>query len=518
MSKDGKMVAASSGNCIYLWDVSTGKQLHAGHGHATQVSRVAFSGDGRYLISGASNSLRVWDLSTGKELHSTRPPGGYSMSFFSLSDDGKVARWVGYDRAVYQWKVGVARDAVKLTNPRTNNISYSYQAVSPDGKWMVGINYNDRKARLIDLVGTKSDKELITLPQAYSNNLTFSPDGKRVAIGSSDRSITVFDVPSGEQIKKVAGEANPNGYYYGSPTVYFSNDSRGLLTFDQNGEGKLLEVLTGSARLVMPRDQPGGYSSPNAIVWSRDNRLVARSSYDGTVTVMDAMTGKELMRRQTGQGAVSGLAFSKDGRKLATGGANTTVMVWDVPAPSRPTLGGSLDEKTAWRDLEDADAGKAYRAMAFLYSAPNTTIKLFKANLKPRQPANPSRIVQLIKDLDDDKYMTREKASDELGELGVLAEEALKKASKGDSLEVRRRAQDLLRRLKGGTGVAPERLRAYRAVEVLEMIGTPAAKDVLKEVLKSKVDKALEESVKETLARLGEVQDPTKSSGSTAKP
>lgn len=508
MSADGKMVAASSGNCIFLWDVSTGKQLHAGHGHSTQVNRLAFSGDGKFVMSVGGSTMRVWDLSTGKEVHNARAMYGYNMFHFTMSDDGKVARWVdGSSRAVFQWRVGVDPTPTRLTNPRNLNFGYYSQAVSPDGKWMAAVNSNDRKVRLIDLLGNTADRDLgQLLPNAYSNTLTFSPDGRRLAIGSSDRSITIFDVKSAEQLRKIPGETNPGGYYYSAPQVHFSGDSRSIVAFD--GEVKLIEAQTGSERRRLPRDQT---SSPNAVVWSRDSRLLARSSYDGTVSVVDMLTGTELMRRQTGQGPVYGLAFSKDGRQLATGGANTTVMVWDVKAPGRPTVAGSLDEKTAWRDLEDPDAGKSHRAMVYLYGSPNSTMKLFRANLKPRQASNPSRIVALIKELDDDRYIVREKASDELAELGTLAEEALKEAVKGDSLEVRRRAQDVLRRMKGGTGVAPERLRAYRAVEVLEMIGTAEARQLLRDTLKYKIDKALEESIKESLARLGEpLEDPTR--------
>ena len=70
----------------------------------------------------------------------------------------------------------------------------------------------------------------------------------------------------------------------------------------------------------------------------------------------------------------------------------------------------------------------------------------------------------------------------------------------------------ILRRFRKGEVIARQGEAGWTAFYAL------TGEDVLKQVLKSKVDKALEESVKETLARLGEVQDPTKTGGSTAKP
>jgi WD40 repeat protein len=275
-----------------------------------------------------------------------------------------------------------------------------------------------------------------------------------------------------------------------------------VLKFD--GELRVVETASGSERMRLPRTITG---SPNQVVWSEDGRLVARGDSDGLVTVYDTFTGKEILRRNGGQGTVQSLAFSRDGRKVASGGANTTVLVWEVPIPTRPTRMAGLDDDGAWRDLEDSDGARSFRAMIHLTASPDDTIRLLKARLKPRPPADPKRIKQLIEDLDSDSYAVREKASQDLAELGLAAEEAVKAAVSSPSLEVRRRAEDLLRKLKGGTGVAPDRLRARRAVEVLEKIGTPAAKELLESLLdrtKTKLEPALEGAIRASLRRMGE--------------
>jgi hypothetical protein len=80
----------------------------------------------------------------------------------------------------------------------------------------------------------------------------------------------------------------------------------------------------------------------------------------------------------------------------------------------------------------------------------------------------------------------------------------LLKAKESASPEVRRRADDLLRRFGKG-GVAPERLRFVRAVEVLERAGTPEARRALEGLLKGSLEPAAEQEVRASLERLGAV-------------
>jgi WD40 repeat protein len=491
LSRDGKRAATVAGNAVFLWDVVGGKRLHADSGHQHTVSQAAFTPDGKKLVSLGPGTMRLWEADTGRPLGLVRLEVSYPISHLSARPGGKAVRWAGPDWALYEWKLDEARPT-RLTSPKTVS-GLAGQAVSPDGKLLAGIRASDRKLRLIDILGGKPDRDLAVVPNPYFNQLAFSPDGRTLALSSSqDRALMLFDAGSATALRKLM----PPSPQAGVPAVTFAPDGRSLLVHD--GDFRLIEVLGGGERLRLPRES---FPAINRIAWSADGRLGARAQGDGVVVVHDTFTGRELFRRDTGQGALYALAFSRDGRKLATGGASTTLLVWQLPAPQKPRL--DLDEKQAWNDLEDNDAGRVFRAMVFLLGQPGDTVKLIGARLRPRPPADPRRIDQLIKDLDDDAFAVREKASRDLAEMGPLAVAALKKAAKSGSLEVRRRAQDLLRKLQGG-GIAPDRLRAFRAVEVLDRIGTPAARVVLKNLLAGKLDPALEASIRASLRRLAE--------------
>ncbi len=147
-----------------------------------------------------------------------------------------------------------------------------------------------------------------------------------------------------------------------------------------------------------------------------------------------------------------------------------------------------MTDESAWGDLGDQDASRAHRAMLHLIAGPDETVRLFTHRLKPRPPVDAKRLDRLVSNLGDDDSKVRERASAELLEVGRPALGALKKAARSPSLETKRRARDLLRRLELGTIIAPGRLRAERAVEILERIGTPAARTVLEAMQKSKTD------------------------------
>jgi hypothetical protein len=103
------------------------------------------------------------------------------------------------------------------------------------------------------------------------------------------------------------------------------------------------------------------------------------------------------------------------------------------------------------------------------------------AFLKERLTAIPEgRISQLIRQLDDEEYEMRMRASGELERLGPAAEPAVRKALEGKpSAELRERLTGLLPKLKGRSPTSPDVLRVLRAIEVLERVRTPEAAAIL---------------------------------------
>ncbi len=115
----------------------------------------------------------------------------------------------------------------------------------------------------------------------------------------------------------------------------------------------------------------------------------------------------------------------------------------------------------------------------------------------------------LIADLDNNDFATRERATADLKEHGPVAAAALREVvAKSSSLEARRRAEDILREMEKAV-TPPGKLRALRAVEVLEWIASKEARGRLLELTKGAPDARLTQEAKASLERLAKRSAPT---------
>jgi hypothetical protein len=174
---------------------------------------------------------------------------------------------------------------------------------------------------------------------------------------------------------------------------------------------------------------------------------------------------------------------------------------------------GFLKESEAeatWSDLGAGDPVKSRRAVWTLAGSAKQALPLIDEALKPtrRPAADPKQVARLIAELDDDTFEAREKASAALAKLGGEAVPAMRAALKDTaSAEARRRLEALLARLDGAGGT-PEQRRALRAVEVLEQVGTPEARQILKRLTKESADTAVVREAEAALRRLAEPAAP----------
>jgi hypothetical protein len=154
-----------------------------------------------------------------------------------------------------------------------------------------------------------------------------------------------------------------------------------------------------------------------------------------------------------------------------------------------------------WADLASTDGARAYRAMGQRATAPQRSVSFLDGHLRPVTGLPRRQVSQLIADLDSERYAVREKAQQELEKLQDLAEQELREAlSGGPPLEVHRRIDRLLEQLD--LLQSPERLRALRAIEVLEQIGTPKARQVLRRLANGAPEAQLTREAKASLERL----------------
>ena len=180
---------------------------------------------------------------------------------------------------------------------------------------------------------------------------------------------------------------------------------------------------------------------------------------------------------------LNSFVFSVDGKMLISAAYDTTLLFWDLSRDRQalrldPRPRSSQEPETLWSSLADSDASRAYQAITALRETPAQTVPFLQRHLHPARTPDSRQIARLMNDLDSPDFEVCQKATAELKRLGDLAEPALRgKLLHPLSLEARQRIEQLLEQV---TVAGPEGLRVLRAIEVLEQIGTPEARQLLK--------------------------------------
>jgi WD40 repeat protein len=475
-SPDGKTLAAASNvaGAVFRWDTATGERIGTRHGHENWVLSLAFSRDGRSLLSyGMDGRLLSWDLATGQETSpflapvedarwqvGTMPP--------AVSPDLRKLFWVR-DGAAFARDLREGTAARRLLPAGDLGTTVAY---SPDGKW--GASLKRIATGLIIQVNDPSTGEVLRPMQGFVEDvrgLTFSPDGKRLAGASPQGTVRVWDVATGEQLQR--RQAVLEDY----PLLTFAADGRTLVG---RVGGRIQLWDTASLNEVAPAVQ---HDVSNALAISADGRYLATGGgvYDNAIHVWETVTGQRVRTLRGHHSGVRCLAFSPDGRVLASGAGDTTTLVWDLTNGIRSAVRLDATEVAALWEALAGTAPEANRAAWRLAAAPNQAIRLLKKRLAPVPEPAPGRLARLLADLESDGYDVRQKATQELEELGELAVPAVSTALKSKpSLEARRRLERLLAKCEPGSVPAGERLRAMRAMLVLEQIGTVEARELLR--------------------------------------
>ena len=469
LSPDGTLAAAvdQSGG-IRIWEPKTGKGPDVER--LPILSDPGLSADGKTASClDANNRIRYFDPVTGKSVKVIDVPveEGTPVSYDART--GRAVALVGGADESELYVLDVTTGKVLAKLPGTN-MGLASAVFHPTDRDKIAVLTPGAVAIHSLATGKQVRGFAFSQPDGNAPRGAFSPDGRLLALSTFP--LTVWEVSTGKKRFEIDAIANPMG-------VVFSPDGRLLAAWDGADTVILFDVRTGT---TLRRFQlPGADGSIATAVFTPDSKRLVTGGIDGLIVFWDTTNGEAVMMLDRHDGALTGLAFSADGNRLLSTAADGTALVWDVTIKPEVKVAapvGGADE--AFRLLAVADPIQAQRGIEFLYRKPADAVKYLGEKV-PMPTATPAeKIARLVADLASDDFQTRQGAARELEAIGAEAIPAVRAAvEKSPRPEVKKLAGEVLGKLEGPP-TRPDDLRAIRAVEVLEVIGTPEARDVLK--------------------------------------
>ncbi|KAF0244628.1 MAG: NB-ARC domain-containing [Planctomycetota bacterium] len=461
LSPDGTQVAIPRvASAIAIVSASTGRYILGGD-PPEKCRFIAWSPDGRTIFaSRGATEVHAFEAATGKRLRGYVAPGFQLLDLAAREDGALVAATYG----------GAWLRVTDLTNGQNFVLEAlpevpAYSSLSEDGSTFVW--WQDKVLRVRDLVtqtdlpsiGVHREKDpgFATLSPHGDILLRFGTHGNRVAYTDTTTGTVVTEMLLADRGVPSAGVLSPDG----SLTALFEEGHRLSLCF--SGQKYPIELQLSTSGVNMLRFSPDG------------RRLAVLPN---GIAVFDSTRTERIFDARVESNAVT-LAWSPNGRLLATHHQDGVVRIWAIPAPAPPDRTPPRDPILDWGDLSCQRADRAFEAAGRLELGGAETAALLRERLAEKE--NQPHIRDLIAQLGDESFVRRDSAREELHWLGVQAEPELLRALTGQPPGAwRNELESLLRLAESRVGLSSQNLRRQRAMQVLEAIGSAEAADVLR--------------------------------------
>jgi WD40 repeat protein len=316
-SPDKKIMATGNRDgSIKIWNLADMRELKLLKGHNVSVLSLFFSPDSRLLVSGSKDkTAKLWDVATGQELITSQ---GYTGSVLdTISPDGKRLALGSLDKTVKLWDLDSRKEIVTLTGFKAG---VDFVSFSPDSRFLASKS-EDGKVKFWKSDTGQFFKEL----DGKISLMIFSPQSDMVITAGTDGHIGLWHMITGQKITDISGHKDSIW------SMVLSPDGSSLATCSREDGIKLWDLSTLQERFTITRQT---LKEPNKIftslAFSPDGRYLASGSFDSVVRLFSVKSGLEWHSYRGHTMCVDLTCYSPDGRFLVTRNENYVLKLWDA--------------------------------------------------------------------------------------------------------------------------------------------------------------------------------------------
>jgi len=330
-SPDGqRLVSVGRDATVRLWNMKDATPAEPPlEGHTGEITAAAFLPDGRhFLTAGADGSLRLWDAAPARDSLGGAVDGrhGDYVTALAVSPDGRTIASGSPDTTIRLWH---ARDGSAITmtqNGVRNHVNGI--AFSPDRRRLASAN-QDGTVTLRDAASLEPIGQPLATGHGAVRAIAFSAAGDRMVTTGTDAVVRVWNANDLTLRARLDGtDKHPLG-------LAISRDGRRVVVSYLDGRLEIWNLPEDPRRRATARIVNAHSDAVRDVAFSPDGRLIASAGDDRVLRLWEAATGRAVGEPFRGHaGNVNALAFSPDGQWIASGSDDETLRLWDVATGS----------------------------------------------------------------------------------------------------------------------------------------------------------------------------------------